>query len=139
MANNNFAFMPNMGFNNPMPQQQPQQQSGLSIDEVRSEDEANRYWVAPGMTAVLMNFQEKVFYIKSSPMGTVPPPLRTFRFEEVVPQPVVQAQNDPSQQNQIDELREMINNLAVNMNSLIQNQNGNNRNNNNQKKGGNQS
>lgn len=139
MANNNFAFMPNMGFNNPMPQQQPQQQSGLSIDEVRSEDEANRYWVAPGMTAVLMNFQEKVFYIKSSPMGTVPPPLRIFRFEEVVPQPVVQVQNDPSQQNQIDELREMINNLAVNMNSLIQNQNGNNRNNNNQKKGGNQS
>lgn len=139
MNNNTFGYFNNpVGIPIPTPQPTQTQQGGLTIDEVRSEDEANRYWVAPGMTAVLMNFQEKVFYIKSSPMGTVPPPLRTFRFEEVVPQPVVQVQNDPNQQSQIDELKAMMNTLAGNVNQLLRNQNGDNNRNNTQKKGGNQ-
>lgn len=118
--------------------QQPQQQTPreiITIDMVNGEQMANSYYVAPGVTAVLMDFTNCVFYIKASDTRGIPQALRTFDFNERVSQPVNENTNDGIQ-TQIDEIKSMLNNLMSNQQNTSQN----NYSNNNRKpnKGGNQ-
>lgn len=99
---------------------------------------ANAYYVAPGVTVILLDFPAGVFYIKSCDERGMPQQMRVCDFKERVQQ-INYGQDNGNQssalQSQIDELKAMI--LSMNQ----QNQNGAISNNNqprNQKKGGNQ-
>ena len=74
-----------------VPLQQPPQQTPGSIMTifVNSEDEVRNYPVAAGVTVLLLSFNLKKFWLKSTSTNGVPESLREFPFEEktVVPQP----------------------------------------------------
>jgi hypothetical protein len=59
-----------------------------AITWVQGEAGARSINVAPGQTALLMDSEKNVFYIKSSDAAGIPLPLRTFKYEEtsVMPQ-----------------------------------------------------
>lgn len=74
----------------PLPQQPPQQTPGsIMTIFVNSEDEVRNYPVAAGVTVLLLSFNLKKFWLKSTSTNGVPESLREFPFEEktVVPQP----------------------------------------------------
>lgn len=81
-----------MNFNQ-MPQtavpysQQPQQTPGsIMTIFVNSEDEVRNYPVAAGVTVLLLSFNLKKFWLKSTSTNGVPESLREFPFEETTPQ-----------------------------------------------------
>lgn len=72
----------------PLPQQNPQpQQTPGSIMTifVKSEDEVTNYPVAAGVTVILLSFNLKKFWLKSTSTNGVPEGLRVFPFEEATP------------------------------------------------------
>lgn len=74
----------------PMPQQ-PQNNSGnIMTIFIGSEEEANSYPVAAGTTVLLLCFQQKKFWLKSTSTSGVPEQLREFSFDEKTPAPVAQ-------------------------------------------------
>lgn len=74
----------------PMPQQ-PQNNSGnIMTIFIGSEEEANSYPVAAGTTVLLLCFQQKKFWLKSTSTSGVPEQLREFSFDEKTPVPVAQ-------------------------------------------------
>lgn len=71
----------------PMPQPQPQQTPGsIMTIFVNSEDEVRNYPVAAGVTVLLLSFNLKKFWLKSTSTNGVPESLREFPFEETTPQ-----------------------------------------------------
>lgn len=65
----------------PTPQsQQNNQQSNVLW--VQGESAAKSYPVGPGNTAIMMDSEEPVFYIKTVDMSGMPQPLRVFDFTE---------------------------------------------------------
>ena len=70
----------------PMTQPQTQNNSGniLTIF-IGSEEEANSYPVAAGTTVLLLCFQQKKFWLKSTSTSGVPEQLREFTFDEKTP------------------------------------------------------
>lgn len=71
--------------------QQPQTNSGnIMTIFIGSEEEANSYPVAAGTTVLLLCFQQKKFWLKSTSTSGVPEQLREFTFDEKTPAPAVQ-------------------------------------------------
>lgn len=70
-----------------VPMQQPQQQASGNIMTIfiGSEEEANSYPVAAGTTVLLLCFQQKKFWLKSTSTSGVPEQLREFTFDEKTP------------------------------------------------------
>lgn len=71
----------------PMPQTPSLQQTPGSIMTifVSSEDEVKNYPVAAGVTVLLLSFNLKKFWLKSTSTNGVPETLREFPFEETTP------------------------------------------------------
>lgn len=67
----------------PMPQQTP---GSIMTIFVNSEDEVRNYPVAAGVTVLLLSFNLKKFWLKSTSTNGVPESLREFPFEETTPQ-----------------------------------------------------
>lgn len=71
-----------------MPQQMQQTpQSSNDIQWVQGEAGAKSYIVAPGRSAMLMDSEAQVFYIKTTDVSGVPMPLRIFDYSERMAQP----------------------------------------------------
>lgn len=69
----------------PMAQPQQTQQTGsIMMIQITNDDEVATYPVAAGTTVLLMNFNSKKFWLKSTSMSGVPEPLRKFTFSEEV-------------------------------------------------------
>ena len=70
-----------------VPMAQPQQQASGNIMTIfiGSEEEANSYPVAAGTTVLLLCFQQKKFWLKSTSTSGVPEQLREFTFDEKTP------------------------------------------------------
>lgn len=93
----------------------------LTIDLISGESAVYSFYVAPGVTAFLIDFNNKRFYIKAVDFRGVPQQIRTFTFDEFIQQntiPTDNSQND-NLQTQIDELKQMI--LAMGQNNQNQN------------------
>lgn len=78
-------FANNYYGNTQTPVQAPSQQNNTGSFMavfVNGENEVNNYPVAPGLTVMLIDFNLKKFWLKSTGMNGVPQPLRTFPFEE---------------------------------------------------------
>lgn len=70
----------------PMAQPQAQNNSGnIMTIFIGSEEEANSYPVAAGTTVLLLCFQQKKFWLKSTSTSGVPEQLREFTFDEKTP------------------------------------------------------
>ena len=84
----NINFAPNT-LQTVMPLQQtpsPQQTPGsIMTIFVSSEDEVKNYPVAAGVTVLLLSFNLKKFWLKSTSTNGVPETLREFPFEETTP------------------------------------------------------
>ena len=70
----------------PYPQQPQQTPGSIMTIFVNSEDEVRNYPVAAGVTVLLLSFNLKKFWLKSTPTNGVPESLREFPFEETTPQ-----------------------------------------------------
>ncbi len=68
----------------PLPQAQQTPGSIMTIF-VSSEDEVKNYPVAAGVTVLLLSFNLKKFWLKSTSTNGVPETLREFPFEETTP------------------------------------------------------
>lgn len=68
----------------PMQPQQPQ--NTLLTVLVSSMDEVLNYPVAAGVTVILVDFNGRMFWLKSTSKTGVPEPLRKFNFDEEIPQ-----------------------------------------------------
>jgi hypothetical protein len=64
--------------------QQTQQTGSIMMIQITNDDEVPTYPVAAGTTVLLMNFNSKKFWLKSTSMSGVPEPLRKFTFSEEV-------------------------------------------------------
>lgn len=56
--------------------------TGPTVVMVSGESGANNYPVAAGNTVLLMDFEEKKFWLKSTDVNGFPQPLRSFSFTE---------------------------------------------------------
>lgn len=124
------------GFQQQFPSTQ-QRSDILTVDIVNGEAMANSYYVAPGVTAVLLDFTNNVFYLKSVDNKFIPQKLRMFDFNERIPQPVI---TEPAPVNdtqaQIDEIKAMLSTMLAQQNNRSDTNNGRN-NQRKQNKGGN--
>lgn len=82
--NNNYPW--NNYINQPITQPQVQIQSN-GINWVQGEAGAKSYAIAPGQSALLVDSEKDVFYIKTSDASGMPMPLRIFDFKERVATP----------------------------------------------------
>lgn len=57
------------------------------FDYVLGEQAAKSYLLAPGNSAILMDSEQSIFYIKTVDPSGIPSPLRKFRYVEEVDQP----------------------------------------------------
>lgn len=81
----NNQYQPQMNQNN-----QNNNSGNLMTISVTTEDEVNNYPVAAGMTVMLISFNLKKFWLKSTNTSGIPEPIRVFPFEEeaqIAPQP----------------------------------------------------
>lgn len=111
----NINFAPN-NFQTAMPMPQPQaQQTPGSIMTifVNSEDEVRNYPVAAGVTVLLLSFNLKKFWLKSTSTNGVPESLREFPFEETTPQ--APAQNGGVSREEFDSLSKKIDKLIADL------------------------
>lgn len=108
MANNFFG-----GYNPPQqfmqyqqPQPQPQSNNSVSVVTVQGEAGARIYPVAAGNTVLLIDFDSKKFWLKSTDNGGLPSRFAAFSFKEDV------TQNDTAgnfiSRNEFDELKQNI-------------------------------
>lgn len=99
--------------NQPMMQQsyQPAQNNTGSFITVPVSGEAGAasYPVGAGNTVLLIDFESKAFWLKTTDVNGVPQPMRRFNFEEHVPQPI--ASDQPVSRKEFDELRKAIKEL----------------------------
>lgn len=115
MAFNNYfpAYNPYMPTLPQMPQQQPQAQSN-GIIWVQGEAGAKAHPVGAGQSALLMDSENNVFYIKSTDISGMPQKLRVFDYTErredvsVKPQETSQAVFDTSLFVTYDELEKRL-------------------------------
>lgn len=88
----------------------------LTIDLINGEAAVYSFYVAPGVTAFLIDFNNKRFYIKAVDFRGVPQQIRTFSFDEVIQQNPIPVDNNQNGnlQSQIDELKQMILSMGQN-------------------------
>lgn len=107
------------------------QNRSAGIIWVQGEAGAKAYPVAPGNSVLLMDSESDVFYIKSTDASGIPAPLRVFNYSEIVQTQPQQEQLpeqsiDTSQfvtRGELDELRQMINELKPKTMSRKENKN----------------
>lgn len=78
-------MIPNYSYpwNNYMQSGVPQQQAqNSSINWVQGESGAKSFGVLPGQSALLMDSEDSVFYIKTADASGMPLPLRIFDYKE---------------------------------------------------------
>lgn len=100
----------------PMQQAQPQVQqpsTNLMTIFVNSEEEVANYQVAAGLTVMLLSFNLKKFWLKSTNTNGVPQPIRVFPFtEEVQPTNIpTNNQNDSVTRDEFRALNEKLEKL----------------------------
>ena len=66
----------------------------LTIDLVNGESAVYSFYVAPGVTAFLIDFNNKRFYIKAVDFRGVPQQIRVFTFEELIQQQTIPIENN---------------------------------------------
>lgn len=101
----------NNGYPNQPFDRSNQPQSILTIDLISGEPAVYSFYVAPGVTAFLIDFNAKKFYIKAVDFRGVPQTIRTFAFDEIIQQPqsvIPEANQNSNLQAQIDELKSLI-------------------------------
>lgn len=87
---NTSGYFSGQPYQSPFSMQQPQNTSGnIMTIFIGSEEEANSYPVAAGTTVLLLCFQQKKFWLKSTSTSGVPEQLREFTFDEKTPTPTV--------------------------------------------------
>lgn len=74
-------------YSNPASQQNIQTQQSNSITWVQGEASAKAFPVGAGQSALLMDSEESVFYIKSTDQSGMPQPLRIYDYKERNSQP----------------------------------------------------
>lgn len=90
----------------------------MTVDVISGGDTAAaNYYVMPGYTTVLIDFNEMKMFIKNKDVNGIPGPTRTFAMNEIIQQPVNQTIQNENVQSQIDELKSMIAGLAQTINS----------------------
>jgi len=99
--------------NQPMMQQsyQPAQNNTGSFITVPVSGEAGAasYPVGAGNTVLLIDFESKAFWLKTTDVNGVPQPMRRFNFEEQIPQTA--ASEQLVSRKEFDELRKAIKEL----------------------------
>lgn len=85
--NQSFMPSPNSDWN------QPNQYGSFIAVMVSGEAGAAAYPVAAGNTVLLIDFDGKTFWLKSTDANRIPQPLRKFEFNEVIQSPNQQIQN----------------------------------------------
>lgn len=90
---NYFNGFPNVGYQQQMMQQAPQ---GVTMIDVRSEEEMTRYPVAPGTSVYFRNITEPVIYIKTMASQYGQPVIEKFRRieEQAAPAPEYALKSD---------------------------------------------
>lgn len=90
----------------------------MTVDVISGGDTAAaNYYVMPGYTTVLIDFNEMKLFIKNKDVNGIPGPTRTFAMNEIIQQPVNQTIQNENVQSQIDELKSMIAGLAQTINA----------------------
>ena len=90
----------------------------MTVDVISGGDTAAaNYYVMPGYTTVLIDFNEMKLFIKNKDVNGIPGPTRTFAMNEIMQQPVNQKIQNENVQSQIDELKSMIAGLTQAINS----------------------
>lgn len=119
MANNFFG-----GFSPPQQQffqqfQQPQQQQNNSVSVVTVQGEAGAriYPVAAGNTVLLIDFDNKKFWLKSTDLNGMPSRFAAFNFTEEI-KPANDTDNFISR-NEFNELKQSIDNQFKNLSDAI--------------------
>jgi hypothetical protein len=107
----------NFGWSLPSP---PQNSTGSFMAVIVNGGEAsvNAYPVAAGTTVILIDFNVKKFWIKSTDVNSMPQPVRTFNFDEVFSAVPVTAQATPDTsefvtKSEIAEIRKMLEDLTA--------------------------
>ena len=102
------------GYNQP---QNYQQQANVVVVPVQGEQGASMYPVAAGNTVLLMDFNLKKFWIKSTDINGLPAKFAAFEFKEVNPQGasnfVPRNEFDEWKKNTDAQLQQIIGNLNV--------------------------
>lgn len=108
-ATGGINFAPS-NFQTAIPMPQPQQTPGsIMTIFVNSEDEVKNYPVAAGVTVLLLSFNLKKFWLKSTSTNGVPETLREFPFEETTSN--VPMQNSGVTREEFDSLSKKIDKL----------------------------
>lgn len=93
------------------PMQYPVQQNNNGIIWVQGENAAKAYPVAAGQSALLMDSENSVFYIKSTDQSGMPQQLRIFDYKERVvgeksiPQTMMEPKNDYISREEFDKFK----------------------------------
>ena len=117
MANNYFGgYSPPQQFFQQFQQQPQQQNNSVSVVTVQGEAGARIYPVAAGNTVLLIDFDSKKFWLKSTDLNGMPSRFAAFNFtEEVTPQ----VQGDVVTRNEFNELKQSIDNQFKNLSDAI--------------------
>ena len=89
----------------------PENNTGLMTILVNSEEEVGYYPVAAGVTVLLISFNLRKFWLKSTGKNGVPEALRVFNFDEDVTQ--APQGNDYATRDEIKNLNEKIDKLIA--------------------------
>lgn len=118
MANNYFGgYSPPQQFFQQFQQQPPQQNNSVSVVTVQGEAGARIYPVAAGNTVLLIDFDSKKFWLKSTDLNGMPSRFAAFSFTEEV-KPANDTDNFISR-NEFNELKQSIDNQFKNLSDAI--------------------
>ena len=118
MANNYFGgYSPPQQFFQQFQQPQPQQNNSVSVVTVQGEAGARIYPVAAGNTVLLIDFDSKKFWLKSTDLNGMPSRFAAFSFTEEI-KPANDTDNFISR-NEFNELKQSIDNQFKNLSDAI--------------------
>jgi len=118
MANNYFGgYSPPQQFFQQFQQQPQQQNNSVSVVTVQGEAGARIYPVAAGNTVLLIDFDNKKFWLKSTDLNGMPSRFAAFSFTEEI-KPANDTDNFISR-NEFNELKQSIDNQFKNLSDAI--------------------
>lgn len=118
MANNYFGgYSPPQQFFQQFQQQPQQQNNSVSVVTVQGEAGARIYPVAAGNTVLLIDFDSKKFWLKSTDLNGMPSRFAAFNFTEEI-KPANDTDNFISR-NEFNELKQSIDNQFQNLSDAI--------------------
>jgi len=118
MANNYFGgYSPPQQFFQQFQQQPQQQNNSVAVVTVQGEAGARIYPVAAGNTVLLIDFDSKKFWLKSTDLNGMPSRFAAFSFTEEI-KPANDTDNFISR-NEFNELKQSIDNQFKNLSDAI--------------------